>query len=658
MNKKYFLLLIILLISAVNFAQYNTLDSLLLQFRSPKDSVLHKKVKIEFKVLISEKKYNQALSLANELLQACKKIGYGEGVGDTYIMIGNIHSYRDENKKALESYNQAEIYFKKVNSLRGLADVNNDKSNIEQRQGNLEKSANHLLASKLYYERLNDSLGLARSYNNLGNLYSRLEDFEAAKKYYLQCIEIKRKKKINRIGITLNNLAHLYIGNKRPDSAKFFLLEALETSRNDETIRSLSSSYSIMGRVALFEKDYELAEKYYDSTLVEGKKAGYNRILINANQQLGLLGILNKNYKKAENKLTLARNELEKSDISELLLTNYKYSAMLDSARGRYFNALEYQKKYQKLSDKIALTNNILKIEQAENRFKSEMERLKLIDKQEKRELQTKEELFRYRVLAFINLGVLLVVLTFLVIIVRNRKQRKRYIKELAESNQVKNKLFSIISHDLKNEINSLEGSLKLLNDNTITQKEFTSIVPLLTNSAHQTSILLNNLLNWSKSQMRELNANPTSFDILEVINTKFTFFDPQAKQKKIQLINKLDPTLVFADKDMVSIISQNLMANAIKFCNPGDSITLSSEIKKNQYEIYFEDTGIGIDPENIHKLFAEDTFTTNGTQKETGTGLGLKICKELVQLNKGEIMVKSTLGKGSTFCVTLPIAS
>jgi len=228
-------------------------------------------------------------------------------------------------------------------------------------------------------------------------------------------------------------------------------------------------------------------------------------------------------------------------------------------------------------------------------------------------------------------------------------------VKELNESNQVKNKLFSIISHDLKNEIHGLDSTLNLLGDNTISTAEFKETIPILADSTHQTSILLNNLLNWSKSQLKELNAKPIAFDINEVIIDKFTFFEPKAESKNIELTNKLGPTLVFADKDMFAIVSQNLIANAIKFCNSGDSITLTAKEKEQHYEICFEDTGVGIAQENIDKLFAEDTFTTNGTQQETGTGLGLKICKELIELNKGTIMVDSTLGKGSVFCITLP---
>ena len=138
------------------------------------------------------------------------------------------------------------------------------------------------------------------------------------------------------------------------------------------------------------------------------------------------------------------------------------------------------------------------------------------------------------------------------------------------------------------------------MKNNQVSVDEFKTILPLLVQRTNQTSILLNNLLNWSKSQMNELNAHPVSFDVTEVITAKFAFFRPKAFEKNIELINKLDTTQIYADKDMVSIVAQNLIANAIKFCKPGDSIALVSKENQEYYEIGFIDTGVGIAPDPV----------------------------------------------------------
>ncbi|WP_025740336.1 tetratricopeptide repeat-containing sensor histidine kinase [Aquimarina pacifica] len=659
--KKYYLYTILLLVvNAAIYSQNTKLDTNLIeQIKSATDSVSFELAKEKYRVNIEPKKeYDNSMVYARLFLEIAKRNEYDRGIGYAYNLIGNIYNITEKHSEAIKYYNKAIIYFKKVNCLRGLAIINNNISIIEQERGNLEKSANHLLDAKLYNERLKDSFRLSQVYNNLGNVYGRLGDFESAKKYFSKTIIIKRKKNLPKLGTSLNNLALAYIKEKKLDTARTILLEALETCKKNKNYRSLANSYSILGELTFTTKEFQISKKYSDSALIDAQKTKYYRVVTTAKQQLALIAINTKNYQEAERNLVDARNDLEKTPMSRLLLKNYHYSAMLDSARGNFSNAYVWQKKYQKLSDQSLLDDSALKIQLAENRFKAEMEQLKRIDEQEKREQKTAQQLIQYRIFAFISLGVVILVLCFLTFFIKSRRERKRYIEQLAESNQVKNKLFSIISHDLKNEIHGLDGSLNLLKNNTITEEEFKTIVPLLANRTHQTSILLNNLLNWSKSQMKELNAKPVPFDITDIIHNKFSFFEPKAQQKKIRLINKLNPTKVFADKDMFSIVTQNLIANAIKFCNPGDSITLSSREKNGYYEISFQDTGVGIDPANIDKLFAEDTFTTNGTQQETGTGLGLRICSELINLNKGKIRVQSILGVGSTFSILLPIAS
>ncbi len=644
--------------SSFCFSQQKSLDSIIPTIKTRKDTLAFDNAMGYLKKLWIQEDYEIALSYEDKLLTLSKKIKYDRGTGDVYNQIGNVYNLTDQYIKAFHNYDKAAIYYKISNHLRGLAIINNNKSTIEQKQGNLENAINYLLEANLYFARVNDSLVLSSTYNNIGNVYSGLGDSELAKEYYIKSINLKRKNKSKKIGASLNNLALLYIDLKKLDSAKVLIEESLLINKKDNNALGIASAYNRLGLIALTNKDYKKSKKYYDSSYIAAKKSKNERILANSTQQLGLVAIRTQKYKEAENLLRIARKKLIKLKQQPLLLTNYEYAAILDSARGDFSGAFEWQKKYQQLADENSSEETTKKIELAETRFKSEMEQLKLIDEQEKRELQTKDELFRYRAFTYVSLGITLIILIFMAYIVKSRRERKRYVKQLDESNQVKNKLFSIISHDLKNEIHGLDGSLNLLKDNAISTEEFKEIVPLLANRTHQTSILLNNLLNWSKSQMKELNAKPTVFNINEIINSKFTFFTPKADLKDIKLMNKLDATMVFADKDMFAIVSQNLIANAIKFCNPGDSITLSSSEKEEHYEICFEDTGVGIEAENLNKLFAEDTFTTKGTQHETGTGLGLRICKELVELNNGEIMVKSVLGQGSTFCITLPKAS
>ncbi len=647
-----------MLLSYSGFSQQKSLDSILPIIKTQKDSVVFDDAMKHFKELWIQGKFEIALSYEDKLLYLSKKIHHTRGIGDVYTQIGNIYNHTQKHIKAFHNYDKAIIYYKIANYPRGLAVISNNKSIIEQGRGNSELAIHYILEANLYFERVNDGLVLSSTYNNMANIYSDIDKLELAEKYYKKSIALKKKHNSKRLGASLSNLALIYIEQKRIDSAEVLTKEAIKISKKNKNLLSESLAYNRLASLALDKGEYQKSKKYYDTSYQTAVKTQNNKVAANVKQQLGLIAIKTKKYEDAERLLKEAREELIKLKTKPLLLTNYKYSATLDSARNNFAKAFAWQKKYQEIADQNSTDETAEKITQAEARFKSELEQLKLLEAQEKTELQTKEELYRYRIFTFISLGVSILIFVFLIFVIKTRKERKRYIKELNESNQVKNKLFSIISHDLKNEIHGLDGTLNLLKEDAISIKEFQEIIPLLANKTHQTSIMLNNLLNWSKSQMKELNAKPTEFNIKDVINSKFNFFEPKAELKEIKLDNQLDSTMVFADKDMFSIVSQNLIANAIKFCKPGDSITLHSEEKEEHYEICFQDTGVGIPKENLGKLFAEDTFTTEGTQQETGTGLGLKICKELIELNKGEIKVKSILGEGSTFCITLPKAS
>ena len=183
-------------------------------------------------------------------------------------------------------------------------------------------------------------------------------------------------------------------------------------------------------------------------------------------------------------------------------------------------------------------------------------------------------------------------------------------------------------------------------------------LIPELSENANNASSLLFNLLNWSKSQMQNLQPKPELFNIQEVFQIKISLIEKKVNDKGIIVIDESRREFVYADKSMMEIVIQNLITNAVKFTGKGDVITVSNQDYNGKALIYVEDTGIGISEENQKKLFnAKKNFTTIGTKNEKGTGLGLTICKDLVELNNGRIWVESTPNIGSKFYIELPKA-
>lgn len=243
------------------------------------------------------------------------------------------------------------------------------------------------------------------------------------------------------------------------------------------------------------------------------------------------------------------------------------------------------------------------------------------------------------------------------------------YFRELKESeealqhmNATKDKLFSILAHDLKSPFNSLIGFSELLlkNYNIFSEEEKRRLFHLINTSSRKAHNLLDNLLQWSRTQTGALAVNPERFNIKEAIIENIELLSGSAKEKDISLeANDPDPVYVFADKNMISAVLRNLINNAVKFTEPGGKVTVCARDAGKMVETNVSDTGIGMSPETIKDLFsANQPRSTLGTAREKGNGLGLIICKDFVEKNGGKITINSIPGKGSEFVFSIPKAS
>jgi PAS domain S-box-containing protein len=230
---------------------------------------------------------------------------------------------------------------------------------------------------------------------------------------------------------------------------------------------------------------------------------------------------------------------------------------------------------------------------------------------------------------------------------------------ELREINATKDKLFSIIAHDLRGPFTSLLGFSDLLIDNigTYDTERFQQLLYHINSAAKSAYTLLENLLIWARSQNKQLLFKPEDIKISLVVKEVMQNLNSLATIKNIKLKNSInDEVLGFADENMLTAIIRNLISNAIKFCNSGGTVELSAVYEPECLVISVTDNGIGMKEEIKNNLFRADSNTSlTGTAQEKGTGLGLLICREFVEKHNGKIWVESQPGKGSTFAFTLP---
>lgn len=239
----------------------------------------------------------------------------------------------------------------------------------------------------------------------------------------------------------------------------------------------------------------------------------------------------------------------------------------------------------------------------------------------------------------------------------KDTKVAKEQALELEKLNQLKDRIFSIISHDLRGPLINLSEVLKMVAQDEINNEEFREILPALSKDIIYTTDLLENLLHWSRSQLKGFGITKEFFNVRNVVMNEISYHLPAAKLKHIDIIHDILPNeMAYGDVLMFQIVVRNIVTNAIKFCNEGGAVEITAKHATDKMlKIYIKDNGVGISAASLAQLFNAENVSSRGTQNEKGTGLGLMICKDFMDRNDGDITVESKLGEGTTFCLTLP---
>lgn len=244
-------------------------------------------------------------------------------------------------------------------------------------------------------------------------------------------------------------------------------------------------------------------------------------------------------------------------------------------------------------------------------------------------------------------------------------RQQKRALEEnnieLHELNRTKNKFFSIIAHDLRSPFNSIMGLTSLMKENysEMTSDEIFTYITLLNDEATTSFKLLENLLEWSRIQSGRIEFSPEYFDLSDLIESNIGLFAQAASRKGIslQMAAEEKSVLIKADKQMINTVLRNLLSNAIKFTEANGEVCVATKLHPKFVEIKVKDSGVGLGTKQLENLFKiEETASTPGTNRETGSGLGLVLCKEFIDMHKGLIDVYSECAKGTEVCVKLPV--
>lgn len=469
----------------------------------------------------------------------------------------------------------------------------------------------------------------------LGVLTARKNSFDSALQMHKEALKLRRKLGDKSGEVTsLNTIGDLYLEMKNEERALANYVAALEISESLHDEHAIAVSYNNAGKLYFRQKNYARAI---------------------ANFELG--------FQKAQS----ARSPEQMKVSTDFMSQCYK-------ELGEFEKALRYREQSIGIEGMIQREKDERKLLDMESSSVLEAKE-QAIDKLEAKRIAHEKQLqeerrTRYLLFALVGLTVVIAGLIFslyrskqksnLVLQAANEKILQQNI-QLQQLNATKDKFFSIISHDLKGPLNSLTSFSGLLINyfDSLSKEEIQTLAKDLDKSLKNLFALLENLLEWSRSQTGAIEFKPAAFDLSELVKENIDLLAAQAAAKNITLQYEDPlPANVMAHKNSVTTVIRNLISNSIKFTPPGGKITMSVKTSPDEAFLSIADTGVGMSKDVIDKIFRIDAkHSTKGTADEKGTGLGLVLCKDFIEKNKGSIGVHSEEGKGSTFYFTLPVS-
>ncbi|NCT14172.1 MAG: sensor histidine kinase, partial [Flavobacteriales bacterium] len=574
MRKIITLILLILVYSG--YAQTKEIDSLYIQLAFEESDTLKVDTSLKLiKNLYDIEDYDKALKYIYESEKLSSAMKYTYGIAEITYYKSLIYANKNDYINAVTGYAKSKALFSELKDTLGIAKVNNSIGLIEIQRGNYTKGLQYSLSAIKELEKRNLKPELCLAYENLAKAYYNINAQEKAVEFYTKTLPLQKQlNKTEGLIETHIRLAELYSGKKEYRKSIEYYETVLELAgASNDSIRA--SILPKLGGEYLKFNDFDRASTYLDQGLILNRRTKNKLGLTISLNNLGALNLSQKKLILAEQQLLEAGLLAKSINHKAELLRYYKLMKDLDSTKKKFDRAYVWQREYydlknsleKKKTGKDTLTEATLELNP---NFNEDV----LEDKptETKSSILLKDENNRFQLIFYALLGALAIVSTFLVLIYLKRNNSIKYMQELEEKNikielqnkafqeqtkhlenvnNVKDKLFSIISHDLKDSLSSINGFIDLLKDGSLTREEFENLVPELSENANNASLLLFNLLNWSKSQMHSLEPKPTLFDVQEVFEDKIKLIEQRLENKGIDLIDHSLRDFVYADRSM-----------------------------------------------------------------------------------------------------------
>ncbi len=598
----------------------------------------------------------------NEALRLSVANNYKRGEALSCNHLGMYYYTRSITDSASYFFLRSVRIFKELNIPKKMAKVYNNVGAIYYKQSQYDSALKYFLTSLKIKEQILPSgervatdKELAASLINIGAFYYKLEKYPEALKYLKKAAEFSEKADYNNyLSIALNNIASIFNTMDQYDSAIYYHYLNGELAKKLNSKKMYSRFYTGLANVYQKTGDYDSSIYYFSKSIMVNKQL----------QDVDGLSIAQSDLAELYNKLNrfdsaMVYNERalqsarESGDL-EIEKKSYEALSKLYKRKNDYQKAYEYEKLYAEISDSINSMNSEKLIVEMQTKYETEKKNTQ-IQKLKIENLQSENEKNIFRLISISLLIIALLLIVFIWQRVRMNKILKEKNEELHRLNDTQNRLMSIISHDLKSPLSAFFTITNALKNKweKISRDEIEKYLGSMLNSSIALKLQLENMLNWAINQKREIHVNKSRINLYVIVVKVIMVLQEFAREKNIVIENNIPEDLeINTDGKLMGIAFNNLISNAVKFSNPDSKVIVSAEKKNGKILIFVKDFGEGMSPEQVEHLFTGDQIALR--HKNSGTGLGLIVVRDIINKLGGKISVESEPGKGTLFTIEL----
>lgn len=648
---KIFILLLILVISQETFANSGKAKELHTKLANATEDTSKMDVYKEFINLYIVENIDSANFYIELGKKLAGKLDDPKSMGLMYNAESRIQSFAGMLDEAKSSSLKALEYFYHANYKKGIAVTYNALGVIEAKKGDYKHATSYFLRSLKIHEEIKNKEGIIQTYISLGSTNSQLDLLDKANNYFFKALKLMPDS-ISMTFLNLcNNIGIVYGKMEDYDKSLYYFNRGLKVA--DKVMNGQTTRASLLMNTAIAYANInkiDLAINYYNQALAVSQKYG---LLEDEARVLYNIALLyeEKQPEKAKEYCYRVLEIAKQMGQKHLMVEVYQSLYVINRNQKDYKSAIDALEKFHIYQDSVMSIENTSAIELLQSNYDLEKSKVEI------KELEiTNQKQRSNQIIAFLIIGGTLFSLG---IVAYNSRKRNIINKELLKSIQVRDKLLSIIAHDLKSPINNVLGLLNDLEGDEISADEKRFLLETLKKQTSMSLETLENILKWGQSQIKGIKTNPQKVQLKYIIDKNIEFFDVNRKLKNIEFTyQNTDDNIAYSDADQLDFIFRNLISNAIKFSNKNTVITIDvQKTEGNKLKVSVKDSGAGMTKETLDSLFGVKQKINMGTANEKGSGLGLLLCKEFVEANNGTIWAESVAGEGSVFYFTVNAA-